>query len=51
MAKQYTKELIRDVFWELAGKKTLKDVKMSEIAKICKINRNTFYYYYEDIFR
>ncbi|MDY2986013.1 MAG: TetR-like C-terminal domain-containing protein [Peptoniphilus sp.] len=50
MAKQYTKELIRDVFWELAGKNTLKDVTVSEIAKICEINRNTFYYYYEDIY-
>lgn len=50
MAKQYTKELIRNVFWQLASKNKLKDITVSEIAKVCEINRNTFYYYYEDIY-
>ncbi|MDY6065196.1 MAG: TetR-like C-terminal domain-containing protein [Finegoldia sp.] len=50
MAKQYTKELIRDTFWQLAGKKRLNDITVSEITRKCQININTFYYYYEDIY-
>lgn len=50
MARQYTKQLIIDVFSDMASKKQLKDITVSEIAKECEINRNTFYYYFEDIY-
>lgn len=50
MAQQYTKKLIRSVFIELLNERPLNKITVKEIAKACGINRNTFYYYYSDIY-
>lgn len=50
MVKQYTKELIKEKFKLIAAKKPFNEITVSEIAKECEINRNTFYYHYEDIY-
>lgn len=50
LAKQYTKNLIKREFLLLAEKKSLKNITIAELADRCEINRNTFYYHYEDIY-
>ena len=50
MAKQYTKNLIREVFIEMLNEKPLAKITVTDIAKKCEINRNTFYYHYQDIY-
>lgn len=50
MAKQYTKNLIKREFLKLLEKKNLKDITIARLAQECEINRNTFYYHYEDIY-
>lgn len=50
MAKQYTKNLIKREFLLLAEEKSLKNITIAELADRCEINRNTFYYHYEDIY-
>lgn len=50
MAQQYTKKLIRSVFIELLNEKPLNKITVKDIANSCGINRNTFYYYYSDIY-
>ena len=50
MAKQYTKNLIKEEFIKLLEEKSFNLITISEIANKCEINRNTFYYHYEDIY-
>ena len=50
LAKQYTKNLIKREFLLLAEEKSLKNITIAELADRCEINRNTFYYHYEDIY-
>ncbi|MFP4020121.1 MAG: TetR/AcrR family transcriptional regulator C-terminal domain-containing protein [Halanaerobium sp.] len=50
MARQYTKNLIREVFIEMLNQHSLDEITVKEIAKKCEINRNTFYYHYQDIY-
>lgn len=50
MAKQYTKELIKKEFIKLVSKRPLKNITIDELSQKCEINRNTFYYHYEDIY-
>ena len=50
MAKQYTKNLIKEEFMKLLEEKSFNLITISEIADKCEINRNTFYYHYEDIY-
>lgn len=50
MAKEYTKNLIKKEFLKLAEKKSLKSITIKELAEKCEINRNTFYYHYDDIY-
>mgnify|MGYP000385528223 CR=1 FL=1 len=50
MVKQYTKNLIRDVFINMLNEKPLAKITVTDIAKKCDINRNTFYYHYQDIY-
>ena len=47
--KDYTKKAIRDAFIELLETKQLKQITVKDIVEECQINRNTFYYHYEDI--
>lgn len=49
MAKNYTKELIKQEFIKLLNKKSLHNITVTEIAKQCKIERKTFYYHYENL--
>lgn len=50
MARQYTKNLIREVFVEMLNEQPLDKITVTDIADKCDINRNTFYYHYTDIY-
>lgn len=50
MARQYTKNLIRDKFIDMLNELPLDKITVKELAKRCEINRNTFYYHYKDIY-
>lgn len=50
MAKQYTKNLIKEEFLKLLDERSFNSITISMIAERCEINRNTFYYHYEDIY-
>lgn len=49
MAKNYTKNLIKQEFIKLLNKKSLHNITVTEMAKQCKIERKTFYYHYENL--
>lgn len=49
MAKNYTKNLIKQEFIKLLNKKSLHNITVTEIAKQCKIERKTFYYHYKNL--
>lgn len=46
---QFTKKAIVEAFLELLNEKPLDKIKVKEIVDSCGINRNTFYYHFEDI--
>lgn len=50
LAQQYTKKMIRKVFINLLNERPLNKITVKDIALVCGINRNTFYYYYSDIY-
>ena len=50
MAHPYTQESIRKVFIELLDEKPITKISVKEISEKCEISRNTFYYYYPDIY-
>lgn len=50
MAKQYTKEMIREKFIQILNERPLNKITVKDIAEMCEINRNTFYYYYTDVY-
>lgn len=50
MAPQYTKKMIRKAFIEMLNEHPLNKITVKDIAAACDINRNTFYYYYTDIY-
>ncbi|EPY2278917.1 TetR/AcrR family transcriptional regulator C-terminal domain-containing protein [Clostridium sporogenes] len=50
MAQQYTKKMIREVFIKMLNERPLNKITVKDIATACEINRNTFYYYYTDIY-
>ena len=45
-----TKKAIKSSFLELLKTKSLDKVTVKDIVESCEINRNTFYYYYRDIY-
>lgn len=45
----FTRKAIRDSFVKLLNEKPLNQITVRDIVEDCKVNRNTFYYYYEDI--
>ncbi len=45
-----TKNLIYETFIELLGSKPFDKITIRDIVEACEINRNTFYYYYSDIY-
>ena len=50
MAKQYTKNLIKKEFVKLLEEKSFNFITISMLSERCEINRNTFYYHYDDIY-
>ena len=44
-----TKGAIKQSFLKLLNQKPLSKITVKEIAEDCKINRNSFYYHYNDI--
>lgn len=44
-----TKEIIKDTFWELLEEKPYNKITVKDIVNRCRVNRNTFYYYFQDI--
>ncbi|MGJ0848367.1 transcriptional regulator, TetR family [Tissierella praeacuta DSM 18095] len=50
MAQQYTRKIIREVFIKMLNERPLNKITVKDIALACEINRNTFYYYYTDIY-
>ena len=45
----FTKKAIRDSFIKLLNEKPLHKITVRDIVDDCGVNRNTFYYYYQDI--
>ena len=45
----FTKKAIRDSFVKLLNEKPLSQITVKDIVDECGVNRNTFYYYFEDI--
>ncbi|MDD7542879.1 MAG: TetR/AcrR family transcriptional regulator [Peptoniphilaceae bacterium] len=45
----FTKKAIRDSFIQLLNEKPLSRITVRDIVEDCNVNRNTFYYYYQDI--
>lgn len=50
MARQYTKNLIKEEFLKLLEEKNFNSITISMLSEKCDINRNTFYYHYEDVY-
>lgn len=50
LAQQYTRKMIREVFIKMLNERPLNKITVKDIATACEINRNTFYYYYTDIY-
>jgi AcrR family transcriptional regulator len=50
MAQQYTKQAIKKAFFNQLEKMPLNKITVKSIVEECQINRNTFYYYYADIY-
>ena len=44
-----TKKLIRDSFIRLLNEKPFSKITVRDIVDDCGVNRNTFYYYYQDL--
>ena len=49
MAK-FTRQAIIYSFMDILSKKKLDKITVKDICELCQINRNTFYYYFEDIY-
>ena len=45
----FTQKAIREAFLKLLHEKPLSKITIRSIAETCGINRNTFYYYYQDL--
>lgn len=45
----FTKKAIRDSFVKLLNEKPLNQITIRDIVDNCGVNRNTFYYYYQDL--
>lgn len=45
----FTKKAIRDAFVRLLNERPLSQITVKDIVESCSVNRNTFYYYYQDV--
>lgn len=50
MAQKYTRNKIRDTFVAMLNEQPLNKITVKDLVTACEINRNTFYYYYADIY-
>lgn len=50
MAQNYTRKLIRDTFVSMLNQRPLNKITVKDLVTECEINRNTFYYYYADLY-
>ena len=46
----FTRKAIQETFISLLNERPLKQITVKDIVDACGINRNTFYYYYADIY-
>ncbi len=44
-----TKKLISDAFWQLLEERPYNKITVQNIVTYCEMNRNTFYYHFQDI--
>jgi len=44
-----TKHVIRDAFMELLNERPMNKITVKDITDRCGVNRNTFYYHYQDV--
>ncbi len=44
-----TKKIIKDTFWEILEEKPYNKITVQDIVDRCQVNRNTFYYHFQDI--
>lgn len=51
MARQSTRTYIRDTFVSMLNERPLNKITVKDLVGACEINRNTFYYYYTDIYQ
>ena len=47
---QFTKKAILDSFVELISERPFDKITVKDIVTRCGVNRNTFYYYFEDVY-
>lgn len=45
----FTKRAIKEAFWKLLGEQPLNRISVREIVEECGVNRNSFYYHFQDI--
>ena len=50
MAQQYTRKMIRDMLVQMLEEMSLDKITVKDLVTRCQINRNTFYYYYPDLY-
>lgn len=44
-----TKKIIKDTFWQILEEKPYNKITVQDIVNRCCVNRNTFYYHFQDI--
>jgi len=49
VAYEPNKKAISDVFWQLLEEKPYNKITVQNIVERCQVNRNTFYYHFQDI--
>ena len=47
---KFTKQRIMDSFFDLLNQKSLDKLTVKDVIEVAEVNRNTFYYYFEDIY-
>lgn len=45
----HTKKIMKDTFWEILEEKPYNKITVQDIVDRCHVNRNTFYYHFQDI--
>ena len=45
----FTRQAIMKAFMQLLEERPLNKITVKDIVEVCGINRNTFYYHFEDI--